>query len=318
MFTGTFDTRFAEDEDYPEGLPPIPIIQAAADPMVEYIPRGLAVEIGESECRMLLRIAWQIFTSGHYRHGNWWTYQTIDDLHAFFPAWGRSTAGRAAKNLVERRLLLATSKFNKRKNDTTLWYALNIEEIGKLQTASVVFADPKSKKHPKRQLVESSRGPDESQIGMDESQIGMTESHSGTTLPESSSESSPDLRIEEDHFRGKRETGPLLKQLLEPLAIKEKVLREIDGKLTEADINAAKYVTLAKASTNPAGYFAEVIREWARSEDSKQHGLEMARDVWFCGECEVFNHFSSVCRKCGRVREHLANWCWAIPRDETA
>lgn len=59
--------------------------------------------------------------------GRTWTYQTYEEITAFFPYWSRDQVKRLLKKSVELKLLIKNN-FNTNKYDQTVWYAFENEE----------------------------------------------------------------------------------------------------------------------------------------------------------------------------------------------
>lgn len=124
-------------------LPPKPQMRTAADPMVIRIIPELAEQIGLNESVLLLQIAFWIGSpnSGRFLDGQWWTWQSIRDMHEkAFPYLSISTINRAATKLIRDGYLIE-GNYNERKYDKTRWFALNVEKIKTLKGVTVVESD---------------------------------------------------------------------------------------------------------------------------------------------------------------------------------
>lgn len=87
---------------------------------------------------ILLQIDYWIQKKGHLREGRFWTYQSLRDLHSTFFYIPRESMRRAIKRLIELELVFVETKFNKRANDTTRWFALNEDGFARLESVSLV------------------------------------------------------------------------------------------------------------------------------------------------------------------------------------
>jgi hypothetical protein len=94
---------------------------------------GLATKIGLNEAIVLATIYHQLKKSTKEQAGHYWVFYTLPDWHEyFFPFWSLTTVDRAFKSLRESGLLIATSEYNKRPGDRTLWYRLDYDKLGVL------------------------------------------------------------------------------------------------------------------------------------------------------------------------------------------
>lgn len=124
--------------------PPKPTLQTEDNVYVTTIMPKLAAEIGLNESILLRQIAHWIKTSNNLREGQWWTFQSLQDMHKdAFPYWSIATISRTAKKLVDMGLIDRTNRYNKRRNDSTFWYALNIDGLSRLKTITVVLQNEK-------------------------------------------------------------------------------------------------------------------------------------------------------------------------------
>lgn len=98
----------------------------------------LASEIGLNESLLLLQLEYWLDKKAHIRDGMDWTYQSLNDLVTTFPCWNKSTINRAIHSLLTQGLIYCESKYNKRANDRTRWFALNLENCGKLESVKVL------------------------------------------------------------------------------------------------------------------------------------------------------------------------------------
>jgi len=101
------------------------------------INSALAKEIGLRESIMLLQLEYLISISDNERDGKIWTYQSAKDLRdEYFPFWGIATIQRSLKTLESKGYIISAN-YNKRKNDRTLWYALNYEKLSEIKAIRI-------------------------------------------------------------------------------------------------------------------------------------------------------------------------------------
>jgi hypothetical protein len=118
---------------------------------------GLATKIGLNEAIVLATIYHQLKKSTKEQAGHYWVFYTLPDWHEyFFPFWSLTTVDRAFKSLRESGLLIATSEYNKRPGDRTLWYRLDYDKLGVL-TQDITPARAPNKK-PKVRLNKAKTG----------------------------------------------------------------------------------------------------------------------------------------------------------------
>lgn len=108
----------------------------------------LACEIGLNESMVLLQLEFWIRLSGKkQKDGRFWIYESLTDFHEIFSFWSPATINRIVHSLQEKKLI-HVGNFNKLKFDRTRWFALNGEEIKKLESVRIVtgwaFADDSS------------------------------------------------------------------------------------------------------------------------------------------------------------------------------
>lgn len=72
--------------------------------------------------------------------GRWWTYNTLDDLAAFFPFWSRRQVERITNSLVKQGAVV-TGRYNKTPFDRTTWYSPN---LGSCSVEITTGGQPKS------------------------------------------------------------------------------------------------------------------------------------------------------------------------------
>jgi hypothetical protein len=129
----------AGENSRPVGRPPRPRKRLLTfnDPRPLRVDRSLAVEIGFLESLVLLQIEYHISTTNNERAGEFWTYQTLEDLRTRdFPWLSTATISRTLQSL-ERRGLIKIRNFNRNKMDRTQWFALDYGGLSQLQTVQV-------------------------------------------------------------------------------------------------------------------------------------------------------------------------------------
>lgn len=114
-------------------------------PVQTTINPKLAAEIGLNESLVLLQIAFWINHSNNLRDNEWWTYQSLEDMkEKAFPYWSIATISRVINNLVSSNLLRKSDAYNKRKNDRTQWFSLNLEGLSNLKSIKVILQNEKT------------------------------------------------------------------------------------------------------------------------------------------------------------------------------
>src|SRR6266511_3426515 len=99
------------------------------DPTPLRIDRRLAMEIGFMESVVLLQLEFLISISAHEREGQYWTYQTLQDLKDHhFPWLSVPTISRVLKSLEDMGLIVV-GNYNRSSFDRTRWFALRCEGI---------------------------------------------------------------------------------------------------------------------------------------------------------------------------------------------
>ena len=104
----------------------------------------LAVKIGLNEAIILQQIHYWLLhyekkqSQKHFRDGYWWVYNTYEMWKENFPFWSVATIKRALTKLRKpapgrNPLLIATSKYNQKKYDKTLWYRIDYEALEALE-----------------------------------------------------------------------------------------------------------------------------------------------------------------------------------------
>jgi len=104
----------------------------------------LAVKIGLNEAIILQQIHYWLLhfekrqSQKHFRDGYWWVYNTYENWQENFPFWSVATIKRALTALRKPApgrdpLLIATSQYNQKKYDKTLWYRIDYEALEALE-----------------------------------------------------------------------------------------------------------------------------------------------------------------------------------------
>jgi hypothetical protein len=106
------------------------------DPNSPRLSPKLAEEIGLNESILFLQIEFWISISNNFKEGKKWTYQSIRDILEFFPFWSVGTIHRTIKSLINQKLITVKT-FNKRKNDKTQWFSLNLEVVNNLNSLTI-------------------------------------------------------------------------------------------------------------------------------------------------------------------------------------
>lgn len=91
----------------------------------------LAAKVGVNEAVILQQIHYWNQISKNVREGHTWVYKTVEEWHAEFPFWSKSTIERALKKL-ETEQLIVIGVYNRMKYDRTKWYRINHEAIQQL------------------------------------------------------------------------------------------------------------------------------------------------------------------------------------------
>lgn len=100
----------------------------------------LAVKIGLNEAIILQQIHYWLLhyekkqSQKHFRDGHWWVYNTYENWQENFPFWSVATIKRTLTALRKPapgrdRLLVATSEYNQKRYDKTLWYRIDYEAL---------------------------------------------------------------------------------------------------------------------------------------------------------------------------------------------
>jgi hypothetical protein len=115
-----------------------PAIFTANDPTAPRVCPELACEIGLNESMILLQLEFWIRLSGKkQKDGRFWIYESLTDFREIFPFLSTATINRAIHSLEEKKLI-HVDNFNALKFDRTRWFALNAQEIAKLESVRIV------------------------------------------------------------------------------------------------------------------------------------------------------------------------------------
>ena len=111
------------------------------EPTAPRLNPALAQEIGLNESIVFLQLEFWIAIGGKdkVKDGRKWTYQSVSDLHKFFPFWGRATINRIVQSLIKQNLIII-GNYNEYKYDRTRWFTINMEAASQL--ASVKCGTP--------------------------------------------------------------------------------------------------------------------------------------------------------------------------------
>ena len=167
------------------------------DPQPLRVDRGLAQEIGFLESLVLLQIEYHISMTNNLRDGEYWTYQTLDDLRRHdFPWLSRATVARTVKNL-ERMHLLKIGNYNVTGFDRTQWFALDYEGISGLQTIKIGEDAPISQNEKWMSQNATSISQNATSISPGETTIPHDSPHKITHYPEGSRSASSERSREQ-------------------------------------------------------------------------------------------------------------------------
>jgi len=122
---------------------PKPDLRPSIEAVTLIVPE-LAVEIGFNESVMLMQIRHWIRIGNNYRDGQWWTYQSIRDMRRkAFPYWSVATISRTTQSLSDKNLVIIRNEYNEKGYDKTQWFALNVPELMKLHSVTLVTIEGK-------------------------------------------------------------------------------------------------------------------------------------------------------------------------------
>ena len=103
------------------------------EPPLQVLP-SLAEAIGLQEAIVVQQLHYWTRRSNNTHDGHRWVYNTINDWHDQFPFWSKRTIQRILKRLKANDYII-TAKPHKRRGDTTVWYRLNYEELGNIESS---------------------------------------------------------------------------------------------------------------------------------------------------------------------------------------
>lgn len=112
------------------------------DPFAPRLNPALAKEIGLNESIIFLQLEFLIAISENNRDGDWWTFQSEEDLKNQFPFWCKSTINRTIHSLQNQGLIVVDN-FNTKKYDRTRWFSINFAAASQLQSLTVRADSPR-------------------------------------------------------------------------------------------------------------------------------------------------------------------------------
>lgn len=101
------------------------------EPPLQVLP-SLAAEVGLNEAIVIQQVHYWLLKSGKQKDGRTWIYNTYDDWKKQFPFWSTRTIMRIVASLKKKKILLTTSRFNRSKFETTLWYSIRYDKLSTL------------------------------------------------------------------------------------------------------------------------------------------------------------------------------------------
>lgn len=97
----------------------------------------LAMEIGLNESIVLLQLEYLASISGNAKDGKKWVYNSAQEWKdKYFGFWSIETIRRILNSLVKKGFL-TEGKYNKKKYDKTRWFALNFDDLRRLNSIKV-------------------------------------------------------------------------------------------------------------------------------------------------------------------------------------
>lgn len=160
----------------------------AVNPTVLRIVPELAVEIGLNESIVLMQISFWIGNSNNVRDGVFWTYQSLRKMHKeAFPYWSIATIRRTVQTLADAGYILV-GNYNKRSGDNTQWFALEPEKISSLKSVVLLPVDSGMVFQNETGVYQNETPPLQNE----------------TTLPETTTETTPDINHSAQKRGGKK------------------------------------------------------------------------------------------------------------------
>jgi hypothetical protein len=93
---------------------------------------NIAVAIGLEEAIVVKQIEYWLKVNekagANKKDGHYWVYNSIAEWHEQFPFWSFSTVKRIFQSLRDKEILI-TAKYNRMKNDKSLWYRIDYEAL---------------------------------------------------------------------------------------------------------------------------------------------------------------------------------------------
>jgi hypothetical protein len=106
------------------------------DNPIPLLPR-LAVKVGLNKALVLQQVHYWLKhyeerqDQTHWHRGQWWVWNSYEQWRDDnFPWWSVKTVQRTFTDLRNEELLIATSVFNKKGYDRTLWYTIDYRKLG--------------------------------------------------------------------------------------------------------------------------------------------------------------------------------------------
>jgi hypothetical protein len=222
----------------------------------------LAQEIGLNESILLMQIDFWLGLAkddpdGHLKDGRHWTYQSVRSIQKRFPFWSTGTIQRIIESLIKQGLV-DVGNYNRRAGDNTRWFAINLEAAGRLNSVMVA----KKVGVPNWDGV-SQDGTGVFSSGTDPFQNGTGVSQIGTTLPERSTENTPE-----------RSTGAGIDRATHLIYGAEPEIQELEPEETEPVQARDSYQT--PPPTPSPGPPVEIVNGWKAEELERLKGIVAA------------------------------------------
>ncbi len=94
---------------------------------------SLAARIGLNEAMFLQQLHYWLNTSTSVHDGRRWVFNSALEWRRQFPFWSEATIRRVISSLKKQRLIVTTSKYNKKRYDKTTWFAIDYEQLEQLE-----------------------------------------------------------------------------------------------------------------------------------------------------------------------------------------
>lgn len=176
-----------------------PALFTLNNPTAPRLNPELASEIGLNESILFLQLEFWLRLSGTQQDdGRYWIYESVTDIQSIFPFWGRATINRIIHSLEEKELI-DVGNFNQYRYDKTRWFTLNRTGINRLTSVRIFdwwVSDENDEETDLAEddLFQNGTGSDQNGTGL--FQNGTRSAQNGTTIPDLSSDLSPDLSSE--------------------------------------------------------------------------------------------------------------------------